>query len=663
MAMTTARTTRGPWAVLCCVLVGALMAVIDVTIVNVAVPSIRASLGTTIGEIELVITGYTVAYASLLVTGGRLGDMLGRRRMFLCGLALFTLSSAACGAAPMIGLLIAARTTQGVGAAMLFPQVLAIIQVTFPDADRPKALGVFGSVIGIGAIAGQLIGGLLLALDLFGLGWRQVFLVNVPIGVVAIIAASVILPKDEPGEHGHIDWLGVVLATSMLILFIVPLLEGREAGWPLWTILSLVAVIPVAITFVRHEIAVAARGGTPLVRMDLFANRGFARGVPLAMLFTASYAGFLLLLSVYLQIGLRFTPLAAALVYAPNAVGFFVASLIAPRLTRQLGRHALTLGYLLAALGLLGVTGTVAAAGADIAGWQLAPVLFVAGLGQGLGMTPLIGTIIGTLSGRDAGAGAGVVTMTLQVGNAVGVATMSLVFFGVLGTATSPGSYAHAYSTALPVTAALMIVAALLVLRLPATAQGNPLLERLPGWASGFAYSTYLMTGGRLGDRFFHNLLEDVIDRRVRRIAEAPRPAGDFLAHHYRSARASDRRWLGYLVREALAHGDGAVAHEDERGKVIADQVDEIRGRQATGDFPADLDPKLLRLMSFALVNYPQLLPQITRMTTGRTPDDPEFGDAWTEFLREVGNRLAAALPEHAAQARVGPPGRANVAG
>lgn len=638
--------SRGNRLILAVVLVGTFMAILDVAIVNVAIPSIRADLHASFGAVELVVTAYTMAYACLLITGGRLGDIVGRKRMFITGLLVFSAASALCGAAPSIGVLVAARVLQGAGGALLYPQVLAVIQVTFKDQERARALGIFGSVIGLAAIAGQIIGGLLLAVNVFGLTWRPIFLVNVPIGVLAALASLVVLPRDRPEERSRLDLGGVVLAAITILLLVAPLLEGRDQGWPAWIIGCLLAVIPAGLVFAAYEHRLARRGGAPLLRLDLFANRGFATGVPIAALYMISYAGFLFILAIYLQSGLGFSPLQAGLIYTPSAAGFFLTSLAAPRLVPLLGRGVLSLGYLIAALGLLGAAAIAAAAGAHVTGWELAPTLFISGLGQGLGMSPLVGTIISGLAPADAGAGSGMVTTTLQIGSALGVALLSLIFFTLRGPGGSAAQYGSAFAHALPLTAALLVVAAVLVQRLPRgpLQAANVLIEHQPGWASGFAYSMFLMTGGRIGDQLFDEILGQIIARRTRRTAEAPLPPGEFLAYHFAAA-ATERAWLNYLVREALTYGSGAVPHEQERLPVIQQQVEEIRQRQAAGLVTDELDPALLRLLCFALVSYPRILPQITRMTTGRSVDDPAFVAAWEDVLRAVGERLGPGRP------------------
>ena len=347
------------WLVLAVVLMGTFMAVLDVAIVNVAIPSIRADLNANFGEIEFIVSAYTLTYACLLVTGGRLGDNYGRKTLFVIGLAVFAAASAGCGLAPTSNLLIWARAVQGIGGALMYPQVLAIIQINFTGNERARALGIFGSVIGIAAVAGQILGGTILALDIWHLEWRPIFLVNVPLALGTIIAALFILPKDEHHDAVGLDWGGVALITTALLLLIVPLLEGRELGWPIWMWMSLIAAFPAFALFVWYERRFAARGGRALVRMELFANESFAFGVPIAALFMASYAGFLFTLALYLQVGLGFTPLQSGMTYTPTAVGFFITSLAAPRLIPLLGRQVLTLGYIVSTFGLAVTATTV----------------------------------------------------------------------------------------------------------------------------------------------------------------------------------------------------------------------------------------------------------------------------------------------------------------
>ncbi len=636
-------TRTRQWLVLCVVLMGTFMAILDVAIVNVAIPSIRNDLHASFGEVEFVISAYTLTYACLLVTGGRLGDNFGRKWLFILGLLVFAAASLGCGLAPSTRVLIGARAVQGVGGALMYPQVLAIIQVTFRDEDRAKALGIFGSIIGIASIAGQVLGGTILALDIWGLEWRPIFLVNVPLALAAVVGAVFILPKEQHPEAVGLDWGGVALVTPTMLLLIVPLLEGRELGWPIWILICFAAAFPLAGAFIWYERRFAKRGGRPLVRLELFANNRFAFGVPIAALFMASYAGFLFILAVYLQVGLGFSPLRSGLTYTPAAIGFFIASLSAPTLIPLLGRRVLSLGYVVAAFGLAATATTAHAAGSHLHGFELIPTLLIAGLGMGLGMSPLVGTVISGLKPEEAGAGAGIVTTTLQVGNALGVAVISLVFFTLLGGGTVGQDYADAFAMTLPISAVLLVIAAVLVRHLPRMPfeESNALIERLPGWSAGFAYSMFLMTGGRIGDRLVQEMSDQVAERRMRRAQQAPREPGEFLAFHYRAG-AADDAWMRYLLREALTYGNRRVPHETQRTQSIEAQVREVRERQAEGSLPADLDPGQLRLASFALVNYPRLLPQITRMATGMTPEDPRFRTGWEALLRWLGGAIEA---------------------
>jgi EmrB/QacA subfamily drug resistance transporter len=642
------------WLVLGVVLMGTFMAVLDVAIVNVAIPSIHADLGASYGQIEFVVSAYTLTYACLLVTGGRLGDNYGRKLLFIVGLIVFGAASAGCGMAPTTELLIAARAVQGIGGALMYPQVLAIIQVNFADQERAKALGIFGSVIGVAAVAGQILGGAIIALDIWHLEWRPIFLVNVPLVLATIIAAAFILPKDDRTQAVGLDWGGVTLITAALMLLTVPLLEGRDFGWPLWMLACLAASVPAFAAFVWYERRFGRRGGRPLVRMELFACKSFAVGVPIAALFMASYVGYLFTLALYLQVGLGFSALQSGLTYTPTAIGFFITSLAAPRLIPLLGRQVLTVGYIIGAFGLLVTATTVYSAGAHLHGFELAPSLFLTGLGNGLGLSPLVGTVISGLAPEEAGVGAGVVTTTLQVGSALGVALIGLLFFVLLGGAEPGAAYADAFAVTLPACAALLLLAAVLVRRLPRTPYevANALVERLPGWSAGFAYSMFLMTGGRLGDGLVHDLVAHVIDRRLQRVREAPQAIGEFLAFHFRGAEA-DLAWLHYLMREALVFGNGPVPDEEARQAAVSVQVQEICDRQSAGLLPADLPAGDLRLMGFALMNYPRMRPQITRMTTGMTPDNPTFVASWEVLLRKVGSWLEEAARHNPAASAV----------
>jgi hypothetical protein len=302
----------------------------------------------------------------------------------------------------------------------------------------------------------------------------------------------------------------------------------------------------------------------------------------------------------------------------------------------------LAIGNVLAAFGLLGTAATAAAAGTSLSVWALAPTMLLTGIGQGLGMSPLVGTILSGVPPKDAGGASGVVTTSMQTANVLGVAVFGLAFFTLVGQQTHGSAYATAFSELMPLSAVLLLVAAVLVYRMP-VAPGQPanaLIERLPGWAGGFAWSMFLATGGRVGDTLFNELLTRVRGQRLDRAEHAPEPFGEFLAFHYRHQEEADGAWLAYLQREALAYGDRPIPHEAERTPVIQAQVAEIARRQAAGRLDPELDPALFRLMCFSLSTYPTLLPQVTRMATGLSPHDPEFVERWEAFLGRIGSHL-----------------------
>jgi EmrB/QacA subfamily drug resistance transporter len=633
---------RRRWVILAVVLVGTFMSVLDVAIVNVAVPSIRANLHASFAAVEFVIAAYSLVYGVLLVTGGRLGDVFGRKQMFLIGMAGFAAASALCGFAPGSTVLIAARALQGGFGALMVPQVLAIIQATFVGAELATALAAFGAVLGVSATVGQLIGGALISANIAGASWRPTFLVNVPIGVVGLVAAARVLPAGRAATRPRLDLVGVGLGSVALLLLAVPLVEGRDAGWPAWMIGCLVLSPVVFTAFSLYEQRLAASGADPLLHPRLFRQRAFTAGLGITVTFIIANAGSLFMLALYLQVGLGFTPLEAGLTYTPTAAAFFLASLFAPRLVPILGRTVLSVGYATAAVGYL-LTMTVAeAAGSSVTGWELAPALFVVGLGQGLGATPLFGTVLSGVDVADAGMASGVLTTAVELGMMLGVAVLGLVFFALLGT-PSPAEHASAYAAtfahALPVCAGLALCALGLVQVLPRGRPANSLVERVPSWAASFAYSMYLFSGGRIAQHLFDEILGEMAGRRLRRTREAPVELPEFLVFHFEEA-AADRPWLNYLMREALRDGPGSIPHHDKREAVIQAQVKEIADRQTLGLVPDDLAPGLFRLMVFALSNYPRLLPQITRMTTGKDPADPSFVGDWSNFLRQIAGRL-----------------------
>jgi EmrB/QacA subfamily drug resistance transporter len=443
---------------------GTFMFVLDFFIVNVAIPATQRDLHASAGEIQLIVATYAIALASGLIIGGRLGDLFGRRRVFMAGLALFTIASAVCGEAPNATVLIAGRIAQGLGAALFSPQVLSIIGVTYDGEEREKAITLYGLVLGLGAVSGQLIGGLLIHFDVLGLDWRSCYLVNVPIGVVSLAFAPRVLPESR-AEHGdRLDIGGATLVTAALVAIVLPLVEGRQEGWPAWTWVTLAGSVPLLIAFVAHQRRLADRGGSPLVHPELFRERPFTVGLFGAIVFYAGMASFFLVLALYLQDGRGLDPLGSGLVFTPLAIGYLAASIAAQRLGPRLGRQLLALGGLVRAVGLGALALTVGAISVGGDTLVLVPALVVDGIGMGLLTAPLISTVLADMQPRHAGAAAGVLSTANQVGNTIGVALIGVVFYGSLG---SGGDFAGAFGTATLAIVGISLAVAALVQLLP----------------------------------------------------------------------------------------------------------------------------------------------------------------------------------------------------
>ena len=448
------------------ILVGVLLPMIDFFIVNVALPTIDTDLRASQPLLELVVSGYATAYALLLVLGGRLGDSIGRKRLFLAGMAAFTLTSLACGLAPTATFLVAGRIAQGASAAMMVPQVLATIQAATTGERRTRALARYGATGGLAAVLGQVLGGLLVSANIGGLGWRPIFLVNVPIGLAGLVLARKYVPDTRHGAPAPIDGPGTILLGLTVLALLVPLTEGRSLRWPAWTIAMLVIAPIAAAAFVRYEARAERSGRTPLVPPSLLRHQSMRRGLMLALPFFAGFGAFMFCYALLVQEGLHASALDAGLGLVPMAVPFLLASLATSRLLARFGAKVLAAGGLLQAAGLviLGVTVYLGWPALPVA-W-LAPGLAVAGLGQGLVMSPLFGIVLSEVPPAMAGAGSGVLTTTQQTALALGVATLGSLFLAL----TADGASA---ATAFIVVLAIQVVVAAGV---AAGARG------LPGW-------------------------------------------------------------------------------------------------------------------------------------------------------------------------------------
>ncbi|MEU3659170.1 MFS transporter [Streptomyces sp. NPDC032940] len=450
------------------------MAMMDSYIVNVAIPSIRTDLGASVSAAEMTVGGYILVYGLFLVTGGRLGDIVGYKRMFLAGLGLFTVASLCCGVAPNPETLIAFRCLQGFAAALFFPQILSIIQTTFEGARRDRALALFGVTIGLAAITGQLIGGVLVHLDLFGWGWRPIFLVNLPLGLAAIAGAALTMPGVQGSGRARLDLPGVGLLTLALLLLSFPLAEGRTAGWPVWCFVMMVLSLPCFVAFGWWQRKLSGSGGQPLISPPLLRLRAYRSGNALFLAFFACNAGLFFVLAVQLQTGLGYSALESGLLFAPLGVAFTATSLALPKIMPKLGLHVLTAGYGLNALGYLVLLLTALAAGDSLSGPMMIPSLVVIGVGQGLGVSPLLGAALTGVPPQEAGSAAGVLETVGQLGMSVGITLVGLLYFTTLGDGTTQHAYAHAFTVTLVLNLLLSLLAVAFVppLRKAAAAAG-----------------------------------------------------------------------------------------------------------------------------------------------------------------------------------------------
>jgi len=421
------------WIALFVVMSAAFMVLLDISIVNVAIPAIQRNLHANFAEVQFVLAGYQLAYAVVLITGSRLGDLYGRRRMFMIGMAGFTIASALCGFAQNPTMLVASRVLQGLMAALMFPQALSVIQVNFPPRERAAAFGLFGATIGVATITGPLVGGLIIRDDVTGQAWRFIFLVNLPIGIAAIAAAAVLLRESRAPGAARLDLVGVLLVSAGLFLLAYPLVEGRDAGWPAWAYVMLVASVPVLAAFVLFERQQGRLGRNPLVDLTLFRNRSFSAGTLMSTVFLSGVPSFFLIFGLMLQIGHDFSALRAGLTTIPFSMGTAVASGISVRLAPRLGKRILAIGSALLVIGMLAVIAIVRARGNDLSGPELIPALLVCGLGLGSVVAPLVTVILAGVPPRIAGAASGVLTTTQQIGGAIGVAIIGVIFFGMLG--------------------------------------------------------------------------------------------------------------------------------------------------------------------------------------------------------------------------------------
>ncbi|WP_232444095.1 MFS transporter [Burkholderia ubonensis] len=444
-------------------LIGQGMAAMDTSIVNVAAPALRADLGISGALLQLVVAGYILAYAVFLITGARLGDDYGYRRLFVTGLAIFTVSSLACGIAPSTWLLIVGRIAQGVGAAMLVPQVMSLIQRSFEGPARARAIGYYSMILGLGSTAGQALGGVIITADFAGLSWRPAFLINVPIGIVLLAGARSVLPALAGPERRKLDLVGVALLTGAMLLIVVPLTFGHDVGWPAWVWASLAAGVVGVATFLRFERALAQRGGSPLLSLDAVLATGIRPGLAVVSIGFIGYGGWLFACALYLQTGLGFSPMISGFVFAAYAFGFGISNVSWSKLPARLLRFtpAVALIAMAAANLAFGMT-------ARHAGWVAAvmvPLLFCAGASHGLTFGTTVNQMTQRTAPQHAPALSGLVTTSVQLSIVIGVAALGAIYLAV-ATPGAPVASARAIADVTFAIGALALVAIACSLRL-----------------------------------------------------------------------------------------------------------------------------------------------------------------------------------------------------
>ncbi|AGN88091.1 MFS transporter [Enterobacter sp. R4-368] len=455
------------WAMFVILLVGAFLPPLDFFIVNVALPAIQSELGASFSAEQLVISSYAGVYAVTLITGGRLGDIYGRGKMFFLGLLGFAAASLLCGLAWSPWVLITGRMLQGATAAIMAPQALASVQAIFPEAEKPLALSIYGAVFGLASVIGQILGGILISADLFGLGWRAIFLVNLPVALLVILFGLPLLKETRAQSAQRLDPIGMLLATVTLSTLIVPLIEGHEAGWPWWTWLLLLAFPLLSALLWRYERRLRWNGGSPLLDPSVLRAPGLGQGLAIVLLFY-SIAAFFLLFSVYLQGALHLNALSAGLLFLPFGVGFLIGPLLTPYLRRFVGNYLSAIGMGCETAGLAGMAWLIASTltGSAPAIVPLAVLLFVTGLGQGLAMPTLVRMVTGRVAPEFSGMIAGVTSSALQISTALSVAVIGGLFYSMLGNGRSGANITHAFIVALLAMAVCLATGAGLSIRL-----------------------------------------------------------------------------------------------------------------------------------------------------------------------------------------------------
>ncbi|MFG2110789.1 MFS transporter [Micromonospora chersina] len=425
---------RHRWVALAAILGAEVMDLLDGTIMNVAAPTIREDLGGGFTVIQWMTAGYTLPFAVLLIVGGRLGDMFGRKRMFLVGAAGFTLASLLCAVVQDPWQMIAARALQGGLGALMIPQGLGLIKAMFPRKEQAAAFGAFGPVMGLSAVGGPILAGFLIDTDLFDTGWRMVFLINLPIGLATVFAALRYLPEARVDSRPRLDLGGIALVTTGVLLLVLPLVQGHELDWPAWTFVMMAVAVVILALFAWYEVRRERRGEAAVIELSLMRKPRFLAGLLVALVFFSGTAGMSLMLGVYLQAGLGWSPTRTAATMMPWALFLVVGAILTGAvLGAKLGRKALHLGLLVMIAGVLLMRYTVGRHHGGLSSWDMVPSVAVSGLGMGIMIGLLFDISLADVEPEESGTGGGVLTAVQQLGFGIGVALVGTVFFGFVG--------------------------------------------------------------------------------------------------------------------------------------------------------------------------------------------------------------------------------------
>ena len=418
------------WIAFAAVMTAAVMDLLDSTVMNVAAPAIRGELGGSYASLQWMAAGYTMALAVLLLVGGRLGDLVGRKRALLIGVAGFTVTSLLCGLAVSPEMLIASRVAQGAFAAVMLPQGFGLVRDLFEPDERAKAFGFFGPIMGLAAVLGPIVGGSVLDANLLGTGWRAIFLINLPVGLFTFLVAARYLPDTKPAERRvSLDTPGLLIASAGLVALVYPLVQGHELGWPLWSKLLLVASLPILAGFGIHQSRRSRNGITALIEPRLLKIRSYVSGIFFAVVFFGAMAG-TFVLGMFLQVGLGYTPIHASLAMAPWALGALIGSAISGMTMQKYGRRLLHIGLALMAAGLAGTSAVLSLTGLSVGSWDLAAPTLIGGIGMGMVFVPLFDIVLSGVRDNEVGSASGMLGSFEQVGIALGIAVIGTIFMG-----------------------------------------------------------------------------------------------------------------------------------------------------------------------------------------------------------------------------------------